>query len=86
MHEHILRFRPGICQLDDLAEANALPTIIETAPPRNSMEVAHNRSARKTAEFFPRQVNGILYQTKDTKIPMSWVEKRNCSFVQNWPF
>src|SRR6516165_547867 len=84
--EQVLRRLLRNCQFHDLPEGNSLPLIIEAAPARHTMEVACNRDPRKAAEVFPRKLDRILYQTKDTKIPTRRFETRNRSLVQNRPF
>jgi hypothetical protein len=77
VHEHVLRFRLQLCQLNDLAKGNSLPMIVEAAPACNAMEVACSSDAWKAVELVLRELDRISHETGDAQIPVCRIEVRN---------
>jgi hypothetical protein len=83
--EDKFRSRLAFYVLQDIAEENALPAIVEAAPAGDTMEVAGDFDLRESAKLLPGETQRFLDEAGDFEIPIGGVEIRDATIVEHGP-
>ena len=73
-------------EFEDVGEKDALPSIVQTAPAGDIVEVGGDFGLRESAELVPAEALGLIVQTGDLETPASRIELGNAAIVKYRPF
>jgi len=84
-HEDEPRTRERARAREQLAHGCPTEAIVEPAPPRNAVDVAHGLLLRQRAELAPGDLERVRDQTGDAESPRREVHRRDPSGVEHRP-
>jgi hypothetical protein len=79
------RLRLNHHQFHHLGEKHALPVVIQTAPPRNTMKIRSNFRRRQPAKLLPTQTPRHIHQPRNLEIPLRLIEVWHLPRMQHRP-